>query len=389
MSEEEAAATVDNDGIDRQLANIYYAAGDPGSYGGAERLLTRARDVGIGGNALTKRRVQAFLRNQQAYTLHKPVRKRFARNPTYVQQRDQQWQADLADVHQLADDNDGHHFLLTCIDILSKFAWVVPVKSKDAQHMVVAMRKLLKQAHPRKPKRLQTDKGTEFFNSSVGALLREHKIEHFASESDQKAAVVERFNRTLKSRMWTYFSANKTKRYVNVLQDIVYAYNHTEHRSIRMRPVDVDNEQAEQAAYKRLYYDKDAKVKHKKVDIAPDASVRVTRWKGEFEKGYLPNWGREHFKVKEAIGDAPRAVYKLEDVEGEPIKGVWYREEVQPIKRNIYEVESLLAERQANRRAPKEVLVKWLGLPAKFNRWVLKSDLPKYQRTTAEQCRGK
>jgi hypothetical protein len=79
----------------------------------------------------------------------------------------------------------------------------------------------------------------------------------------------------------------------------------------------------------------------------------------------------------------------LKDVEGGPIKGVWYREEVQPIKRNIYEVESVSAERQANRRAPKEVLVKWLGLPAKFNRWFLKSDPPKYQRTTAEQCRGK
>jgi hypothetical protein len=200
---------------------------------------------------------------------------------------------------------------------------------------------------------------------------------------------VERFNRTLKGRMWTYFSANKTKRYLDVLQDIVYAYNHSEHRSIRMRPADVDNEEAEQAAYKRLYYDTDAKAKRKKVDIAPDASVRVTRWKGEFEKGYMPNWGREHFKVKEALSDAPRAVYKLEDAEGEPIKGVWYREEVQPIKRNIYEVESVIAERQANRRAPKEVLVKWLGVPAKFNRWVLKSDLPKYQRTTAEQCRVK
>ena len=93
--------------------------------------------------------------------------------------------------------------------------------------------------------------------------------------------------------------------------------------------------------------------------------------------------------MKEAVGDALRAVYELEDVEGEIIKGVWYRQEVQPIKRNIYEVESVLAGRQVNRRALREVLVKWLGLSAKFNRWVLKSDLPKYQRTTAEQCRDK
>jgi hypothetical protein len=81
MGDESAATAVSKGGIDKQQANIHYAAGDPGLYNGVERLLKRAKDAGINGDALTKRRVQTFLRNQRVYTLHRPVRKRFARNP--------------------------------------------------------------------------------------------------------------------------------------------------------------------------------------------------------------------------------------------------------------------------------------------------------------------
>ena len=379
--------------LDKQLSNLYYAAGDPGSYGGVERLFQRAKDLNIGGKELTRRRVAAFLKAQQAYTLHRPARRHFPRNRTYVAHTDQQWQADLVDIQPLAEHNDGNRYLLTCIDILSKFVWVVPTKSKDAAHMVGALRTLLKTAHPRKPERLQTDKGKEFFNSSVAALLREHNIHHFASQSDQKAAVVERFNRTLKTRMWAYFSAKHTKRYMDVLPDLVDAYNHSVHRMIGMRPVDVHGDvRNEKLAWRRLYYTADAKAKRndqKAKILAPGTLVRVHRWKGDFEKGYMPNWMREHFVVREAPpeGAAPRAVYKLQDAAGEPVEGVWYREELQPIERNIYEVDEVLGERRAagKRGNPKEVLVKWLGLPAKFNRWIPKRDLPKHQRTTAQQ----
>ena len=69
--------------------------------------------------------------------------------------------------------------------------------------------------------------------------MKRHKIQHFASESDQKAAVVERFNRTIKTRIWTYLSDRGTARWVNVIQDLVNAYNHSHHRSIGMAPADV------------------------------------------------------------------------------------------------------------------------------------------------------
>ena len=375
-----------NKKIDAQLAKVFYTASDPGSYGSVERLYERARELGIGGGTLSRKRVEAFLRGEQAYTLHRQARKHFARNKTYVARVDQQWQADLADMQQLSEQNDGYRYLLTCIDVLSKFAWVIPVKSKDAKHMVAAMRALFRRARPRKPQRLQTDKGKEFFNQEVGAFLKEQGAQHFASQSDQKAAVVERFNRTIKAKIWKHFTANNTKRYLDVLQDFVRAYNNTVHRSIGMKPADVRAGETELRAWKRLYYDSnrsDAKRKKTRT-ISEDALVRVSKWKGDFEKGYVPGWSREHFRVRGAVTGMPRVVYKLEDAAGEPIDGAWYREEIQPIARNVYEVERIVGERKTP-RIGEEVLVKWLGLPEKFNRWIRKRDLPNHQKPTASR----
>lgn len=362
--------------VERQLSKLYYESGDPGSYGGVERLYRRAVEVGI---PVKRNTVRDYLTKQFAYSLHKPVRHKFVRNHTYVANIDQQWQADLADMQRLANENDGYRYILTCIDLLSRFAWAIPVRSKSAKDMLTAMKVLFKQARPRKPERLQTDKGNEFFNNSVSSFLRERQVHHFASNSDQKAAVVERFNRTLKSRIWTYFTANKTTRYVNVLPDIVYSYNHTLHRSIGMQPADVDTEQAALKAWRKLFYRDASIVKptHERNHVVVGGRTRITRWKGDFAKGYLPNWSREHFRVREQLSH-PQTVYKLEDARGEPIEGVYYRSELQPITSNLREVDKVLQRRgKGNKR---EVLVSWLGWPEKFNSWIPHIDLAKYSR---------
>ena len=158
-----------------------------------------------------------YLRGEQAYTLHKPARRHYKRNSIYVSGIDAQWQADLADMQGVARQNNGMRYLLTVIDVFSKFAWVVRVKSKDGAAVSTAYREVLEGAAPRHPRRLQTDKGKEFFNTSFTNLMHRHGIQHFASESDQKAAVVERFNRTIKTRLWTFMSDRGTVRYLDVL----------------------------------------------------------------------------------------------------------------------------------------------------------------------------
>ena len=127
----------------------------------------------------------------------------------------------------IARQNGGMKHLLTVIDVLSKLAWTIPVHSKDAKAITAAFGQVLNAAKPRHPQRLQTDKGKKFFNSDVKALMKRHGIQHFDSESEQKAAVVERFNRTIKTRIWTYLSDRGTVRWVDVIQDLVDAYNNS------------------------------------------------------------------------------------------------------------------------------------------------------------------
>ena len=116
--------------VEEELRRIYRDPADPGSLGGIDRLLRRAKQLKVPGvNRLV---VEQFLKGEQAYTLHKPARRRYVRNRTYVAGIDAQWQADLADMQAIAHQNKGARYQRTVIDVFSKYAWVAPVKSKDA-----------------------------------------------------------------------------------------------------------------------------------------------------------------------------------------------------------------------------------------------------------------
>ena len=156
------------------LSNIYHDPKDFGSLGGVYRPLHRARKLHVSG--VTRLTVQTYLKREQAYTLHTPARRRFTRNHTYVAGIDAQWQDDLADMPGIARQNGKMKYLLTVIDVFSKFAWAVPVHSNDAKAITAAFEQMLTTANPRHPKCLQTDKSKEFFNSNCQALIKRHGV---------------------------------------------------------------------------------------------------------------------------------------------------------------------------------------------------------------------
>ena len=134
------------------------------------------------------------------------------------------------DISSLARFNKGYKFLLTCIDVFSKFAWVVPLKNKTGESLVKGFQSILDLG--RSPEKLQTDEGTEFLNRNFQSLLKENSIHFFTTNSELKASMVERFNRTLKTHMWKYFTTKNNRVYTDILQDIVHGYNNSYHRSI-------------------------------------------------------------------------------------------------------------------------------------------------------------
>ncbi|KAF7650867.1 hypothetical protein LDENG_00119490 [Lucifuga dentata] len=144
----------------------------------------------------------------------------------------------------LAEHNDGFNYLLMVIDVLSKKAYVHVLKRKMAGELVRAFESVFKDSQTLE--KLRTDASKEFFNKSFQSLMKKHGIIHFATASNLKASVIERFNQTLKIRMWRYFMANNTRRYLNVLQDLVKSYNHNYHTSIKMAPMQVTSKNASQ-----------------------------------------------------------------------------------------------------------------------------------------------
>ena len=140
---------------------------------------------------------------------------------------DELWQMDLADMQSHAKENDGYRYLLVCIDVFSKYVWVIPLKNKTGPALVTAFKKILESG--RKPQKIQTDEGTEFFNKHFKDLMKAEEIQLYNTYNKTKASVVERVIRTLKTRMWRYFTAKRTRRYIDVLQDLVDSYNQSKH----------------------------------------------------------------------------------------------------------------------------------------------------------------
>lgn len=130
--------------------------------------------------------------------LHRGARKKFSRRRTMMRGCNDTFQADLVEMIPYAKDNGGFKYIMTVIDIFSKKSWAFPMKTKNGSEVTKAMEKLLKSGHV--PKNLHTDMGKEFFNSHFKKLMDSYKINHYTTYSTKKAAICERFNRTLKDK---------------------------------------------------------------------------------------------------------------------------------------------------------------------------------------------
>ena len=215
--------------------SIYYNPTHPASYGGAARL-SRASGIPV-------KRVEVWLRGQRSYTLHRPARKAgYKTRPYRTGGVDQQWQSNLVDMQVEAKYNNGYQYILTVIDIFSRYAWARPIKTKSPQHVKIGFDDIFS-ASNRKPLKLQTDQGLEFESNTMREYFNNLPIHQFSVKSQFKAAIVERFNRTLKTKMWNYFTYANTRKWLDVLPKLVSGYNKAVNRGIDMAPEDVDDEE--------------------------------------------------------------------------------------------------------------------------------------------------
>ena len=311
------------------------------------------------------------------YTLHKPVIRRFKRRATITSGVGEQLQLDLADVSAVKDENNGFKWLLFCIDIFSKKAWVVPLKTKSSKAVLDGFKSILEESGL-KPKYVQSDKGTEFTNRLFQAFLKREKIIFFTTENvETKASIVERLQRTIKSYLWRAFTRRGDFKYIDILPGIVKAYNNTPHTSHGYKPVEV-NRRNQETVWNALYADTKPPPSSAKPKLEVGDKVRVTVARSRFKKGYkLGAWTEEVFTVTTVTPGNPH-VYKIADDSGEELKGTFYERELQKIdkKDDVYRVERVIKTKKV--RGRKQYLVKWRGYGEKFNSWITDADWRKY-----------
>ena len=112
--------------------------------------------------------------------------------------------------------------MLTAIDIFSKFVRIILLKRKTGQEVVNAFSRILKE---RSPSTMWVDNGQEFYNKEVQKLA-----ELYSTENEENSCVVERFNRTIKDKLFRSFCAKNTRQFFDILDLLVNQYNNAIHQ---------------------------------------------------------------------------------------------------------------------------------------------------------------
>jgi Integrase core domain len=296
--------------------------------------------------------------------LHRQARKRFPRRRVIMKGINDTWQIDLVDMIAYEKENQGYKYLLTVIDTFSKYAYASPLKTKTGQEVADVMEKVFIE-NRKHPKNIHSDDGKEFFNKNFKEIMKKYKINHYSTFSGMKAQICERFNRTLKNKMWKKFSFNGTHEWISMIDDLIHEYNNTIHRTIKMMPSKVKKKHEKKllkTVYNRL------KV-FKKGKFRVGDYVRISKSKAIFDKGYEPNWSTEIFKIVKIQITNP-VTYLLQDYESNPISGGFYEFEIQKVSDpDAYLVEKVL------KRKDDELYVKWLGFDSSHNSWIHKNNL--------------
>ena len=175
----------------------------------------------------------------------------------------------------------------------------------------------------------------------------------------QYTVVAEIFIRTLKNKIFKHMTAISRNVYFDVLGDVVDKYNNTDHRTIKMKPIDITFDS---------YADcnEDSNKKDPKFKVGDH--VRISKYKNIFAKGYAPNWSEEVFAVGKIKNTVPYT-YVISDLIGEEITGSFHEKEWQKTSQEKFRIEKLV------KRKGDKLYVKWKGHDSRFNSGIDEKDL--------------
>ena len=319
------------------------------------------------------------------YTRFRAAKRPRIYNPYFTRLIRKNIQSDLLFMdrpREMVAENDGYRYILIVQDIFSRKVWGRALKNKQAEHIVPQLRSILEDMAPfASGARFIIDRGTEYLNARVRALLNEHGLS-ITHPSDGHASHVERANLSLQRLLFQRMTEKGgAPIWTDYLEQALENMNRRYHRIIKMspakaeRPENADKVNEAMALYRIKATSTNKKKKARKYKIGD--MVRLQRSKNIFNRGYQPTFGEEVFKIRDVLNHLPLTMYELEEWDGSDIDGNFYPEELSLVKGDIFKVEEVI--RRGIRNGVPSALVKWAGFDQKYNSWVPVSDISQSQ----------
>ena len=380
-----------------ELDNVYL---DPGAAGGFSSLDKLFRVIKKTLPALTRKKVEDYLLEKESYYLHKPAPRRSKNvNKFMTAKSNQILCVDLIDLTELADSNNGYKYILVGVDLFSRFAYGVPMKTKHCKSSTIpALKHMFSDTDSIPFGGIYSDRGGEFICKELKAYLKSQGIRIYFANNMVKVGLVERFILTFRLRLERFLESNQTRKYIDVLQNLFTSYNNTYHRSIGRAPSAV-NEDNTREVYQFQYLPfkptddivskslakKQRKKKPAAFRFAVGDTVRVSSPKKNLftKESRRSRWTVEVFKIVSRTMRYGIPVYKLVDLHDEPVVGTWYQRELTKAFYNpdgYFKLDPTHKIKERTRRGHKEYYVAFEGYPKKFNLWLSDTEFKNLQQ---------
>lgn len=256
-----------------------------------------------------------------------PFRK-FKRRPTIAHSRNSIWSIDLAEFRPISKYNKGYNYLAIAVDVLSRFTYAIPLKTKRPAELAEQFSKLFKRVRPTLS--AFVDGGSEFKREFKSLMAKLNIQLWVARTSETKSAIAERAILKFKQRLYRYFHYNKTKKWIDIYQLIVDGMNNSFHRTIKMKPSECVSEEMQKKAFINAFRDKIGFIP--KPDLNEGDSVRISRLRHPLTKRYLQSFTTEKFVVSKVMPKENQNIYKLQDNKKEDIIGSFSKPELRVAK---------------------------------------------------------
>ena len=230
---------------------------------------------------------------------NRPPKKNYPTNKIVYNHIDEIWSIDLADFSDYKiSNNKGFRYIFIIIDNFSKYLWAIPLKNKYSQTITNEFSNILTTSK-RKPLKIESDRGTVFYNSIFQNFLKSKKVHHYSRYTDKGPSVAERVIRTVRNLLKKSIFLAGNADWLSELPSVIKKYNNTIHHSTKMKPIDASKKSNEKIVYSNLQ----DKTKILKPKYKLGQLIRTADIKRVFSKGDSTNWSYKLYTITEIIHD--------------------------------------------------------------------------------------